>query len=425
MKSSSILIIDDSQTVRQLMEKILRKAYDFHEAADGISGVKKAVDLRPDLIIIDLTMPDIGGIEAMHRIKARIPNQKVLIFSEKQDKQTIDRVRNSGAYGFLPKPVQPKNLVEILENIFSQDEPDSILIKSKSIKVDDDDFSDFKGLKKPYTRHQVVCPACGFEKVVGYKRIPESATIEWDIDQIIPIYKPTEGYAEFDFKRINCTVCPLCLFSSSDLGHFNTIDLKGKIIKNDYINDELRKLLNRFAHGRHAIVAGRHDIHLKFMQIHRDDSTVLQQYRLAEKSVGALVLGGLKSGYFYNGINAILIAHYEQNSHETTKYYKSSASYFQNSFKVWGYNPNDGKTDNLSREETELVIKTHFYLAAIYVKLNDSTNARNMHLSLEKLIDKIDIDDNDMLDFAGAWLELTESVWTHSLEERLKELDKK
>ena len=104
MLVSRILIADDHEVVRQGVRSILQARPQWEicgEASDGQEAVRLATDLRPDVIIMDVTMPVMGGLAAASRILQRSSNAKVLIFTMHESPTLAKLVLKLGAQGFL------------------------------------------------------------------------------------------------------------------------------------------------------------------------------------------------------------------------------------------------------------------------------------------------------------------------------------
>ncbi|MBM7560772.1 response regulator [Fusibacter tunisiensis] len=111
-----ILIVDDAVFMRKLLGDVLNKAgYEVvGEASNGGEALEKYRDLKPDLVTMDITMPEVDGIEGLKRIKKEFPDATVLMCSAMgQESMVIDSVK-SGARGFIVKPfVADKVIYEV------------------------------------------------------------------------------------------------------------------------------------------------------------------------------------------------------------------------------------------------------------------------------------------------------------------------
>src|SRR5271155_3337229 len=101
-----ILIVDDEKTVRSALGRLLstRDEWDIvGEASDGTEAIAKAKELKPDVVIMDASMPQMGGLEATPQIKKAIPTAEILIFTQHDSTQMVREAQNAGASGYLLK----------------------------------------------------------------------------------------------------------------------------------------------------------------------------------------------------------------------------------------------------------------------------------------------------------------------------------
>jgi DNA-binding NarL/FixJ family response regulator len=101
-----ILIVDDEKAVRTALGRLLATRKEWQvvgEAADGAEAVGKARELRPDIIIMDITMPEMNGLEATPEIKKALPAAEVLIFTQHDSTQMVQQAQMAGASGYLLK----------------------------------------------------------------------------------------------------------------------------------------------------------------------------------------------------------------------------------------------------------------------------------------------------------------------------------
>lgn len=101
-----ILIVDDQKAVRTALGRLLATRKEWQvvgEAADGAEAVGKARELLPDIIIMDITMPEMNGLDATPQIKKAVPAAEVLIFTQHDSTQMVQQARIAGASGYLLK----------------------------------------------------------------------------------------------------------------------------------------------------------------------------------------------------------------------------------------------------------------------------------------------------------------------------------
>lgn len=119
-KPISILLIDDHPVVRTGYRRLLESTPDIcvvGEADDGESGYQYYLEFQPDVTILDLNMPGIGGLETIRRIKARDPAAHVLVFSMLNNVTMAQRSLKAGATGFLSKQSGIGEMVQAVRQV--------------------------------------------------------------------------------------------------------------------------------------------------------------------------------------------------------------------------------------------------------------------------------------------------------------------
>jgi two-component system chemotaxis response regulator CheY len=115
--ANRILIVDDAAFMRMMIRDILTKnGYEVcGEANDGAQAIEKFKEVKPDLITMDITMPEMDGIAALKEIKKLDPNAKVVMCSAMgQQAMVIDAIQ-AGAKDFIVKPFQPDRVIEAIK----------------------------------------------------------------------------------------------------------------------------------------------------------------------------------------------------------------------------------------------------------------------------------------------------------------------
>jgi DNA-binding NarL/FixJ family response regulator len=116
-----ILLVDDFAPWRRFVFAIARKQpgwYVISEAADGLEAVQKAERLRPDLILLDIGLPKLSGIEAARQIRKVAPNSKILFVSTHDHWEIVDEALDTGASGYLVKADAGSELTKAVEAVF-------------------------------------------------------------------------------------------------------------------------------------------------------------------------------------------------------------------------------------------------------------------------------------------------------------------
>ena len=122
MTEKKILVVDDSNTNIVLLESLLeRNGYTVFTALSGRQGLDSMRNMLPDLIILDLKMPDLGGFEFMEVLRENgdwmdIP---VVILSAVSDSDSIRKALDLGAADYLTKPLDPDKVIKLAENILT------------------------------------------------------------------------------------------------------------------------------------------------------------------------------------------------------------------------------------------------------------------------------------------------------------------
>ena len=120
MDKIRILVADDHALLRDGIRSLLG-AYDdldiIGEAADGKESVEKAEELVPDIIIMDIAMPTMDGIQATRLIMKQLPDTKVLILTQHDNREYISLCQEIGAAGFVPKRALARELVSAIRAV--------------------------------------------------------------------------------------------------------------------------------------------------------------------------------------------------------------------------------------------------------------------------------------------------------------------
>jgi CheY-like chemotaxis protein len=116
-----ILIVDDSETTRRIVGTILRSRHwtICGEAPDGRTGVEKFQELKPDIVLLDLSMPDMTGIETAQQMSAADPTVPLILFTILEIKGIGDAAREAGIRAVVPKS-EAWSLIPNIERIASE-----------------------------------------------------------------------------------------------------------------------------------------------------------------------------------------------------------------------------------------------------------------------------------------------------------------
>jgi len=114
--SKSVLVVDDAAFMRMMIRDILSKeGYVIHEAVNGRDAIEKYAEIHPDLVTMDITMPEMSGLDALRAIRDKDPSARVLIVSAMGQQRMIVEALELGAMDFLVKPFQPTKVLETVK----------------------------------------------------------------------------------------------------------------------------------------------------------------------------------------------------------------------------------------------------------------------------------------------------------------------
>jgi DNA-binding NarL/FixJ family response regulator len=115
-----ILIVDDHDVVREGVRSILQKRADWEicgEASNGQDAVSQIESLKPDVIILDITMPKMSGLDVARKVVPNVPSSRVLMFTM-HDSETVEQaVKKSGAHGLVLKLHAARDLVKAVDTV--------------------------------------------------------------------------------------------------------------------------------------------------------------------------------------------------------------------------------------------------------------------------------------------------------------------
>jgi len=120
MSQINVMLVDDHAVVRMVFKMLLESANDIKvvaEAENGEVGIKNYVEHKPDVVVMDITMPGMGGMEAIERILAKDSNAKILVLSAHEDSVHPKRVLNAGAMGYLTKRSAAEELIKAIRTV--------------------------------------------------------------------------------------------------------------------------------------------------------------------------------------------------------------------------------------------------------------------------------------------------------------------
>ena len=115
-----VLIIEDEEHIAKAQEIILKEEFDVSIAFDGEDGLKKAKEIKPDLIILDLMLPKIGGLEICRILRndSELANTKIVMVTAKNQSHDELRGMETGADDYIMKPFEPDELRHVVGQVF-------------------------------------------------------------------------------------------------------------------------------------------------------------------------------------------------------------------------------------------------------------------------------------------------------------------
>ena len=150
MSKTRVLIADDHALMREGIIAFLKFYDDIEivgEASNGLEAIERAEKLKPDVILMDVSMPELGGIEATLEIKNRMPDMKILILTQYSDKEYVSRLLKAGVSGYILKQAVGTDLISAIRAVAKGDSYlyssiatnviDGYLGKSSELSVED------------------------------------------------------------------------------------------------------------------------------------------------------------------------------------------------------------------------------------------------------------------------------------------------
>lgn len=129
-----VLLVDDHILFRKGLVNILNEediVEVIGEASDGSEAIEMARDLMPDVILMDINMPKVNGLEATRAIKAEMPYVKIVMLTVSDDDEKLFESIKAGAQGYLLKNLEPEDLVDYLSGVMKGETPISGLMATK------------------------------------------------------------------------------------------------------------------------------------------------------------------------------------------------------------------------------------------------------------------------------------------------------
>jgi len=117
-----ILVVDDFEMFRQFVVEVLRKRPELQvvgEASDGLEALHKAVELRPDLILLDIGLPSLNGIEVARQMRSLVSESKIIFLTQEFSSDVVQEALNLGALGYVTKSMVLADLFAAVETVLA------------------------------------------------------------------------------------------------------------------------------------------------------------------------------------------------------------------------------------------------------------------------------------------------------------------
>jgi two-component system chemotaxis response regulator CheY len=122
--SGKVLLVDDSGLARRSTRRVLEQAgYEVVEAEDGLSALERFVVDKPDVVLLDLVMRGMYGLDVLAKLREIDPHVRVIVVSADVQTSSRDLVQEAGAAGFINKPANPTQVTEMVDRVMKGSPP--------------------------------------------------------------------------------------------------------------------------------------------------------------------------------------------------------------------------------------------------------------------------------------------------------------
>jgi two-component system, NtrC family, nitrogen regulation response regulator NtrX len=228
MAMKTILIVDDEESIRESLDGILQdEGFRTLFARDGEEGLAMLRDETPDLVLLDIWMPGIDGLEVLRRIKANYPEQQVVMMSGHGSIETAVRATKIGAFDFIEKPLSLEKVLLTIQNSLKVGQ---LVEENRSLRAkickDDEMIGESPAIRELKAQIAIAAPTSGWVLITG-----ENGTGKELVARAVHAYSQRR---EKPFIEVNCAAIPEDLIESELFGHEKgaftgaTIQRKGK-----------------------------------------------------------------------------------------------------------------------------------------------------------------------------------------------------
>ena len=143
---STVLIIDDASIMRMVMKDILQRyckyeKYNIHEASDGHEAIHKYNRIKPSVVLCDISMPGMNGIDVVKAIIEKDPEAKIIMITASNDESDVVECIRAGAKDYIIKPPKPERVVVAIKRL-TDDNPLTAQEKENALESDEDSDED-------------------------------------------------------------------------------------------------------------------------------------------------------------------------------------------------------------------------------------------------------------------------------------------
>ncbi len=209
----SILVVDDEESIRESLDGILQdEGFRTLFARNGEEGLSILREESPDLVLLDIWMPGIDGIEVLRRIKENLPEQQVVMMSGHGTVETAVRATKIGAYDFIEKPL---SLEKVLLTIHNALKVGQLVEENRSLRAkvhkDDEMIGDSSAIRELKAQIAIAAPTSGWVLITG-----ENGTGKELVARAI---HSNSHRRDKPFVEVNCAAIPEDLIESELFGH--------------------------------------------------------------------------------------------------------------------------------------------------------------------------------------------------------------
>ncbi len=211
--AKQILVVDDEERIRQSLNGVLKdEGYEVLEAKDGVQALKQVENDAPDLVLLDIWMPGMDGIETLERVKAQIPNLPVIMISGHANIELAVKATKLGAYDFIEKPLSLEKVLLTVNHalVFSKLEQENRALR-QAIQKKYEIVGNSTGIQQLKEQIKIVAPTNGWVLISGENGTGKELVAREIHQQSLR--------ADKSFVEVNCAAIPEELIESELFGH--------------------------------------------------------------------------------------------------------------------------------------------------------------------------------------------------------------